>query len=151
MHSIFTFTCFHSILLKKSEHLTPLLKIPQWPKIPNPYKVDKILSGLILCDPPLDHSASATPAFSLSLRQSRHPLPAQEFCTCCYLCMEHFSCKILVVCSLCFSTASPTYHFLSKAFPATLSNIAILVLIPDILYPLSLFCFFLLRTHHLLK
>lgn len=143
MHSIFTFTCFHSILLKKSEHLTPLLKIPQWPKIPYPYRVDKILSSLILYDPPLDHSASATPAFSLSLRQSRHTLPAQEFCT-CYLCMEHFSCKYPVVCSICFSTASPTYHFLSKAFPATLSNIAILFLILDNLYPLSLFCFFYL-------
>lgn len=50
-HSTFTLTCFHSILLKnKSKYLTPLLKTPQWPKTPNPYKGYKILSGLIFYD-----------------------------------------------------------------------------------------------------
>ena len=51
IYSTFTLICFHSILLKnKSKCLTSLLKTSQWPKIPNPCKGFKILSGLIFYD-----------------------------------------------------------------------------------------------------
>lgn len=51
IHFIIALILFHSVLFKKkSEYLIPLLKIPQLPKTPNPYKVYKNLSGLIFYD-----------------------------------------------------------------------------------------------------
>ena len=51
IYSTFNLICLHSILLKnKSKCLTSLLKTSQWPKIPNPCKGYKILSGLIFYD-----------------------------------------------------------------------------------------------------